>query len=130
MIGIVLAMLVLILIPTVTAGSISRSYSVSFAGEPVELSGFDETIRLWFAVFMLIFVAMFAGASHAPQIAIVDTVLAWVFFGIGWLNPLMEGIYAKTGIGGEQALFITLAFATLYAIAWNLREGKRKERGS
>jgi len=124
------AFLSLILVPVVSAGSISRSYSVSFAGQPVELSGFDETMRLWFAMFMLIFVAMFAGASHSPQIAIVDTVLAWIFFGIGWLNPLMEGIYAKTGIGGEQALFITLAFATLYAIAWNLREGKRKERGS
>ena len=125
-----LVIMAMLVVPAVDAGTISRTYTVAFAGQPVELAGFDETIRLWISVFLLIFVAMFAGASHAPQIAIVDSVLAWIFFGIGWLNPIAEGIYAKTGIGGETALFIALTFATIYAVIWNIREGKRKERGS
>lgn len=130
MIFIVVGLMIMIFVPGVSAGTISRSFTVSFAGQPVELAGFDSTIRLWFSVFTLIFIAMFAGASHSPQIAVVDTVLAWIYFGIGWLKPLTEGIYTKIGIGGESALFIALAFATVYAVAWNIREGKRKERGS
>jgi hypothetical protein len=124
------SLVLMVIVPTVSAGTVNRTYVVSFAGSPVELAGFDSTIRLWFAVFTIIFVAMFAGASHAPQVAVVDCVLAWIYTGIGWLNPLMEGVNAKYGTGGEAVLMIMLCFATFYAILWNFREGKRKEKGT
>lgn len=128
--GVITVALLCLMISPVCADTVRKTFIVSFAGEPVELAGFDPTIRLWFAIFTIIFVAMFAGASHAPQIAIVDCVLAWIYLGIGWLNPLMEGIYAKSGQGGVTVFIIMICVATFYAIAWNFREGKRKEKGT
>lgn len=128
---ILLAVIIFMMVSPVCAGTIKRSYTVQFSGEPVELAGFDETIRLWFAIFTIIFLAMFAGASHAPQIAIVDVSLAWIYLGIGWFAPLIDGLNSKYGAGnGESVLVILFVFATFMAIVWNFREGKRKEKGS
>lgn len=125
----VVLVLVTVIYP-VSAGNVNKTYMVSFAGEPVELAGFDETIRMWFALFTLLFVAMFAGASHAPQIAVVDMALAWIFTGIGWLDPLTESVVANVGVYGQSALVSLLMLATFYVIVWNFREGKRKEKGT
>jgi hypothetical protein len=102
-----------------------RSFAVWFKGTPVNLAGFSPTILLWFSVFLLIFTAMFAGATHAPQMAIIVCVEAWVLYGMGWLDPL------DINYGfGQNVLVFTLSFATIMAVWWNFREGKRKEKGT
>jgi hypothetical protein len=102
-----------------------RTFAVWFKGTPILLAGFSPTILLWFSVFLLIFTAMFAGATHAPQMAIVVCVEAWVLFSMGWLDPLETNYWV-----GQPVLIFTLGFATVMAIFWNLREGKRKEKGT
>jgi PKD repeat protein len=102
-----------------------RSFAVWFKGSPVLLAGFSPTILLWFSIFLLIFTAMFAGATHAPQMAIVICVEAWVLFSMGWLDPLEQNYWV-----GQPVLIFTLGFATVMAIFWNFREGKRKEKGT
>jgi PKD repeat protein len=101
-----------------------RDFAVWFKGEPIALAGFSPTILLWFSIFLLIFTAMFAGATHAPQMAIILCVEAWVLFSMGWLDPLETNYWV-----GQPVLVFTLGFATVMAIWWNLGEGKRKETG-
>jgi hypothetical protein len=102
-----------------------RSFAVWFKGTPVILAGFSPTILLWFSVFLLIFTAMFAGATHAPQMAIILCVEGWVLYSMGWLDPLETNYWV-----GQPVLIFTLGFATVMAIFWNFREGKRKEKGT
>jgi hypothetical protein len=107
-----------------------RNFAVSFTGTPITLAGFDATITLWFAIFLIIFTAMFAGASHAPQISIVICIEAWIFYAIGFLNPLFDMFASRTGLGGESVIFIGLVAGTFFAVLWNFQEGKKKEKRS
>ena len=68
---------------------------------------------------------MFAGAAHAPQVSIIICVEAWVFWIIGWLEPLAD-LFGY----GDLSVMGWLSFATFLAILWNWREGKRKEKGT
>jgi hypothetical protein len=106
-------------------GYVLRDFAVWFKGSPVALAGFPPTILLWFSIFLLIFTAMFAGATHAPQISIIICVEAWVLFSMGWLDPLETNYWV-----GQPVLVFTLGFASVMAIWWNFREGKRKEKGT
>jgi PKD repeat protein len=101
-----------------------RSFAVWFKGHPITFAGFSPTILLWFSMFLIIFLAMFAGATHAPQMAIILCITSWVLYGMGWLDPIETNLWV-----GTPVLVFTLGFATVMAIWWNLREGKRKETG-
>jgi PKD repeat protein len=102
-----------------------RSFAAYFKGAPVQLAGFDSKILLWFALFCIIFTAMFAGAAHAPQVSIIICIEAWAFWIIGWLDPLTD-LFGY----GDLSVMGWLSFATFLAILWNWREGKRKEKGT
>ena len=121
--------------PIRAAGSspIVRTFTVWFKGKTVEFAGFDSTVLLWVALFIIIFTAMFSGATHAPQMAIIICIESWIFYAMGWLDPLiyvdlspLKGVTAL----GEGVLVLLLSLATFIAIAWNFREGKRKEKGT
>ena len=101
-----------------------RTFAVWFKGHPITFAGFSPTILLWFSMFLIIFLAMFAGATHAPQMAIILCITSWVLYGMGWLDPIEINQWV-----GTPVLVFTLGFATVMAIWWNLREGKRKETG-
>lgn len=111
---------------TVADEPVIRTFTVWFKGKTVEIDGFDSTVLLWLSLFIIIFTAMFAGATHAPQISIMICVEAWVFYAMGWLDPLTE----SPVIMSDGGLIIVLLMATFIAVLWNFREGKRKEKGT
>ena len=98
-----------------------RTFAVWFKGHPITFAGFSPTILLWFSMFLIIFLAMFAGATHAPQMAIILCITSWVLYGMGWLDPVEANDYV-----GTPVLVFTLGFATVMAIVWNIREGNRR----
>jgi hypothetical protein len=93
----------------------------------VEFAGFDSTILMWIALFCIIFTAMFSGATHAPQIAIIICVEGWIFYAMGWLDKMAEISQLGT-TGGDGGVVLMLSIATFTSIVWNFAEGKRKER--
>jgi PKD repeat protein len=98
-----------------------RTFAVWFKGHPITFAGFSPTILLWFSMFLIIFLAMFAGATHAPQMAIILCITSWILYGMGWLDPVEANDYV-----GTPVLVFTLGFATVMAIVWNIREGNRR----
>jgi PKD repeat protein len=106
-------------------GTSFQNFQVYFRGKNVELGGLDPTILLWFSLFIIIFTAMFGGASHAPQMSIIVCVEGWIFWTMGWLDPL-----AGNNTLGQPILVVLMIVATFMAVIWNFREGKRKEKGS
>lgn len=111
-------------------GAVNRSFTTYFKGSPVAFAGFDSTILLWVALFIIIFTAMFAGATQAPQVAVIICIEAWVFWIIGWLDPLTTYPAINAHGGGDALMVVWLSFATFVAIVWNFREGKKKEKGT
>lgn len=110
---------------TTTGGNIVRSFVHSFKGASVNLPGWTPETQLWLAMFILIFTAAFAGVIHAPQMSVVVCLEAWIFWSIGWLDYLINGLwYEEVGIIG------ILVVATAVTIFWSLTEGKAKVKRS
>jgi len=71
---------------------------------------------------IIIITGLFAGATTSPQVSVMVCVEAWIFLGVGWLNPLV------LKIGNDKVIGLFM-LATFLSILWNFREGKRKETG-
>jgi len=111
---------------TTTSGeNVVRTFTHSFKGSPVSLPGFTPETLLWLSLFILIFTAAFAGALHAPQMAIILCVESWVFWSIGWLEYLISG----NGYF-EGAIVVILSLATFISVIWSITEGKAKGKRS
>jgi hypothetical protein len=102
------------------SGYILRDSVVSFIGNPVGIGYFDETILLWFAISIIIITGLAAGATTSPQISAICCIEAWIFLGMGWLNPLV----ASQGV----AVVASISLATFLSAVWLLAEGRRAER--
>jgi PKD repeat protein len=124
------------LVPTPTGGSsyravingtttygknIAMSFSHSFKGAPVMLPGWTTETLLWLALFIVIFTSLFAGAIHAPQMAVILCVESWIFWSIGWLNYFITDMWYT-----EAAIIALLVLASFITVWWNITEGKAK----
>jgi uncharacterized membrane protein len=110
---------------TTTDQNILRTFTHYFKGSPVMLPGFTSETILWLALFIIIFTAAFAGATHSPQMAVVLCVESWVFWAIGWL----DGLIGWFGYG-ELSIIGILTLASFITVLWNITEGKAKGKRS
>jgi PKD repeat protein len=105
-----------------TSGNIMKSYVVGFNGPPVTTGGFPATIVMYGCIGIILIMGLMAGATTSPQVSVITCATAWIFLAIGWLEPLTTSV----GIGKVVGLFTV---ATLLAVLWNMRMGKRMETG-
>jgi PKD repeat protein len=105
-----------------TNGTFNKTTTVSFVGPPVTIPGISPIILQWVAFGCIILMALMAKASTAPHVSIIVVLFAWFFLFIGWFAPLV----AAQGMSKVVMLF---SLATVIAILWNFREGKRQETG-
>jgi len=110
---------------TTTDQNILRTFTHYFKGSPVMLPGFTTETILWLALFIIIFTAAFAGATHSPQMAVVLCVESWVFWAIGWLDYLISWFGY-----GEVSVIGVLTLASFITVLWNITEGKAKGKRS
>lgn len=110
---------------TSSGENIVRTFTHYFKGAPVTLPGWTSETILWLALFIIIFTAAFAGATHSPQMAVILCVESWVFWAIGWLDALITQFFY-----GETAIIGVLVLATFITILWNVTEGKAKGKRS
>jgi hypothetical protein len=103
------------------SANVTIDKAVSFIANPVAIGWFSSTLTLWFAMAILILVALSSGASGSPQVMAVDCILAWLFYGIGWFSPLVDS-YGNTKVIGA------LSLAVFMVILWMVAEGRRMER--
>jgi hypothetical protein len=99
-----------------------KSYVVGFNGPPVTTGGFPATIVMYGCIGIILIMGLMAGATTSPQVSVITCATAWIFLAIGWLEPLTTSV----GIGKVVGLFTV---ATLLAVLWNMRMGKRMETG-
>lgn len=105
-----------------SGGNVSKSYMVSFTGPPVTLAGIDPEIMMWMSLFLIVLTGLIATSSTGPAVSIIVCFEAWFFLAVGWLNSLV----ADVGLSQVVGLF---SLATILAVLWTLRDGKRKETG-
>jgi hypothetical protein len=103
------------------SANITIDKAVSFIANPVAIGWFSSTLTLWVSMAILILVALSGGATGSPQVMAVDCILAGLFYGLGWLNPLVDS-YGNTAVIG------TLSLAVFMVVIWLVAEGKRAER--
>jgi len=110
---------------TLSSDPYVRTFTAWMKPQPIQIPGFTPTMLLWLSLFLVVFTAAFAGAVHAPQMAVIICVESWVYWAVGWLEPLsLEFATGELGVIG------VLSLATVMAVLWNFREGKRKEKGT
>lgn len=111
--------------PIVNGQRLTWAFTHTFKGQPVTLPRFTSESLLWFALFIMVFTAAFAGVLHSAQISLVICVEAWIFWAIGWLDYLVNwNGYA------EPMLLALFTFATFYMVIVNITEGKAKGKRS
>lgn len=110
---------------TTDTGQYISTFAHQFKGNGIDIPGFDAETQLWLALFIIIFTAAFAGATHSPQMAVVLCVESWIFWAVGWLDALVSEFNY-----GEESLIMVLIMASFFAVMWNVTEAKAKGKRS
>ena len=108
------------------AGQTNISYQLEnfFKKSPVDLAGFDQMLKLWIAMGSIIFTAMFGGVKSGNRVALLACFIAWVFWSIGWLDPL--NLYIP--MASDAAIPAVLAIASVLALVFLFSEAKKDEK--
>jgi hypothetical protein len=99
-----------------------KDYTVSFAGIPITIPGFSPSLLMLMAFGIIVLTGLLGTALTSPPISIVICLEAWIFYALGWFQPIIDRS------GSSTTILLTFSFATVMAVLWNIREGKRAER--
>lgn len=90
-------------------GDIARSWGVTFPIEPVNPMGLSDTSLMWISMVIILVTGLIFTATTSWQGPLLTCFMAWILYGIGWMNAYST--YALIALPAATALSVFIVIS-------------------